>query len=137
MAAVVLDQVWIALASNLAAPITAYSSGFASGSGSQSAGNAGVDIRAGQGEVRMYASGRARNVVAVGTKRSYQMTLRMVSSSDMLTLESWINLTVLFRDRVGRKCFGVFNQIQPYDYKGQLLHDVTLTIVEVTTSEAV
>lgn len=135
MGSVTLGQVWIAPTSDLTAGISAYSGGFAPMSSTSAAMTRGTDMRSGRGQVRTYANGRVRNVVAAGISRSFAMTLQMVTTAQMFTLESWINQTVLYRDTRGRKIYGVFNGLQVYDYKGTDWHDVTLTVTEVTFSE--
>lgn len=88
-----------------------------------------------QGEVRTYAGGRQRSVSAVGVKETLTLTLKNVDQTSIDTLETWFGQTVCVRDHRGRRWFGVFYALEIADRRKKTMHDVGITIYEVTYTE--
>lgn len=143
MASVTLNAVWIGLASDLSAQISAGSMGSMGDSSSSGAATALArsDTITNQGTVQQFANGVLRSIATVGTANVYQCTLRALTWAQKETLKSWFTpepQLCLLRDRVGRRIWGVFSAIAVGDYMGQSqLHDVSLTFSEVTWTDQV
>ena len=136
MAVLGLTQVFVAAVSDLATVVAANSTGI--NPQAQSSTASGTDVRTGGGQTRMYAAGNVRNVTTPGTRRVYTVVLELLTMAQFQTLEAWMNKTVLLRDSQGRKCYGVYNQVKLADWKGLGdAHEVTITVTEVSYSEAV
>lgn len=126
MASVALETVLLALASDLSAPLALDVSSLDEQESSTA------------GEVRTYANGRRRSVSRAGTVRSIAVAFDLVAArSTLTTLRSWRGRVVLFRDPYGRKMYGTFFAV---DAKERIPVDVmecSLTLTEVSFSEAV
>ena len=96
------------------------------------------DTRAVQGRVATYSGGRQRAVTQEGVGGTWELTLRLVTHADTVTLRSWLGQTILVRDNRGRKEWGVILEVPRTAWKDNLdLYDVALTLLIVTVDEAV
>jgi hypothetical protein len=90
------------------------------------------------GEVRTYAGGRRRAVVAEGVTGSVPFRLRSVPSADIATLESWFGQLIRWRDHRGQKFYGTFFSVERSERKDMIdLYDLSLTLEEMTYTEEV
>lgn len=124
MASVALDRVVLSLASDPSQAVAAFSSDRS-------------EQLAVPGEVRRMANGRLRTVKRKGTVTSLGATLRNLTPAQVKTLKGWAGETVLFRDVWGRKLYCVYFTPTTKDYTDRSGQDVTLSLSEVTFSEAV
>ena len=84
------------------------------------------------GQVRTYAGGRLRLVTTAGVARTAAVTRDQIN-----WLQSVVGQTVLVRDDRGRKIWGTFLTPKVTENQHNGNGDVTLTINEITYSEAV
>ena len=125
MASVALDTVWLSLASDLTQSLQLEVSSLS-------------DDDVVFGEVRRYAGGRDRSIVRKGRRRTFELSFDAVGNrAQIATLRGWTGLVVLLRDPFGRKAYCVFygsplSERIPVD-----MPEVSLTLSEVTVSEAV
>lgn len=124
MASVVLDRVVLSLASDPSQAVAAFSSDRA-------------DQPTVPGEVRRMANGRLRVVRRKGSSRSIGATLRNLTPAQVETVIGWTGETVLFRDVWGRKVYCAYFAPSIKDYADRSGQDVSLSLSEVTFSEAV
>lgn len=89
------------------------------------------------GQVRRYASGRTRAVVPVGVPNQFQLVAAACSRDVIVWLESHTGQLLLVRDDRGRKFYGTYFQPGTAEHAYDLEGDVSLTIDEVSYSEAV
>lgn len=123
MASVVLDRVWVHLASDLNSHVTFFSADWS-------------DNRSARGEVRTYANGRRRVIRRAGTSRQIGFTAKVLTRVQVDTLVSWAGRVVLVRDTKGRKVYCTFFTVDVGDFVDGS-HEVTVAATEVTFSEAV
>lgn len=90
------------------------------------------------GQVRTYANGRRRSVTRAGISRTINLTFDVVADRASLDLlRSWRGQVVLFRDPRGRKVWGVFYEIEIDENVAVDIAEVSLSLTELTVSEAV
>lgn len=123
MATLVLDRVWINLVAT-GQSMNAYSKD----RGRQMA----VD-----GEVRTYGGGRRRAVIAVGRLNTVPFTLVQLSELQVVNLEEWMGLLVMFRDHRGQRFVGTYFGMDFKERKPKDRWDIGLTLHEVTWVEGV
>lgn len=123
MATVVLDTVWLALAS---APGTAVQLDVTELS----------DDDPVVGEVRVMASGRLRSVRGAARPASVRVSAD-VTRAQLATLRSWVGQVVLLRDPFGRKEYGVYYSLPASERVPVDFPSVEFTLQRVTFSEAV
>lgn len=123
MASVKLDRCYLAMASDLANPVAAFSTDRA-------------EVLSAPGEVRRMANGRLRTVTRKGTSTSLSVTLRLLTPTQVATLRSWTGQTLLFRDKRGRKLYCAYFTVGVKDYVDPTIQDVVLSLSEVSFSEA-
>jgi len=89
------------------------------------------------GEVRPYANGRYRAINRAGVQSRHNVTLPACSRMQIAWIEAKAGQLLCIRDDRGRKYYGVYYNPtideHPYDTNA----DVTLSLIEVTHSEAV
>jgi hypothetical protein len=88
------------------------------------------------GEVRRYAGGRLRAVARAGAASGVSL-VGSVSPSDLALIRSWVGTTVLFRDGLGTRWWGCFFDAPSVPTPDGKRAMVTLTLQQVTVSEAV
>lgn len=123
MATLQLDRVWLNLMSTGDA-LSAYSNGRTR--------NMAVD-----GEVRTYGGGRRRSVTAVGRGNSMAFTLVNLQVLEMVTLENWLGLEVMYRDFRGQRFVGAYFSLEYREHKDPGRWDIGLTLNEVSWAEGV
>lgn len=123
MASVVLDRAYLNLADTPSSSISGFTSGRA-------------ETLTVPGDVRRMANGRLRVVSRVGSATSLTVTFRALTPEQTQTLREWVGRTVLFRDVLGRKMYGVYFSVDVTDYADRSGHDAQLVLSEVTFSEA-
>jgi len=90
------------------------------------------------GEVRHYANGRRRVISRTSRHRTVPLEFDLVDERDTLeTLRGWCGQVVLYRDPRGRKVYGVFHELDIDENVSTDFASVSLTLTEVTYSEAV
>jgi len=124
MASVALDTVYLALVSNLTAPLLLDVPGI-------------DDDDEGFGEVRSYANGRQRSISGAGGRRTIDLEPDWLTRAEVALLRSWKKQMVLYRDPTGRKIYGVFHRVRSSPYILNQMERVSFTLTEVTFSEAV
>lgn len=89
------------------------------------------------GEVRLYANGRFRSIKRAGAQQQLAATLAACDRDQVDWIEAHAGRLLLVRDDRGRKFYGTYYgptiDEHPYDDEA----DVTLTLVEISHSEAV
>lgn len=123
MAEILLDELWIHDADNLAT--------FVRVTLDRETEQPTVD-----GETRMYASGRMRAIVRPGRPGAHQLRCLQVERADVDQLRAWVGKLLLFREPRGRKFYGWYRAL-PITELPVDLADVDLTVDELTHSEAV
>jgi hypothetical protein len=123
MATVTLDRAWLSLAADPSVAVSFFTTGRG-------------DQRAKPGEVRRYANGRLRTVTRVGSEQTLTLMARSLTPAQVDQLDSWRGTVVLFRDAWGRKMYGTFFTLAVADWPDRQSHDVTLTLQQVSFSEA-
>ena len=89
-------------------------------------------------EVERYAAGRIRSVVRPGVGSGIKVAAAYVSRATADTLRTWVGETLMWRDPMGRKVFGVFDQLDIKETVG--LHtkpSVSFQLIETTWDEEV
>ena len=127
MTTVTLSGVWVSLASDLTQTVTMGLSGES-------------DMTSRPVDVRRYAGGRVRSVTRPGVTKKLNLSFELATRTDMLQLEDWVGLTVLYRDPRGRRLWGVFGAVDETEIPGVVDGDtvnVDLTLSEITFDEAV
>lgn len=126
MASVALSDAWISLASDLTQSVTMELTGE-------------NDQTRRPVETRRYAGGRVRAISRPGVKKQLGLNFEMANRSEFHTLEDWIGKTVLYRDPLGRRLWGVYGEVSGAEIPGAATDalNVNLTLSEVTYSEAV
>ncbi len=90
------------------------------------------------GDVGTYAGGRQRAIADEGVSGSFPFTLVAVPTADSLILRSWLGETVLYRDNLGRKMYGVIFEDSRRPWKQSPgLWNVSLVLHLVDVDEAV
>lgn len=89
------------------------------------------------GEVRQYAGGNKRAVTSEGVMSTFGFTLRDMSLADIVTLKSWIGLTVQVRDHRGQRFFGTYFKVTPIEHSEIADYDVAITLNVVSYNEEV
>lgn len=123
MASVVLREVWIHDADDLADNITG--DGFGDGGPEDSV----------RGEVRTYSQGRRRAVKRKGEARTYGRTFPSASVDLVDWLTDHLGRTVMVRDPRGRLFWAVYFAVSVPDRHGRVRPDVTISFESVTFSE--
>lgn len=95
MAEITLDQVWIAAYTDLATSYMVDAIGIS-------------ETEVSPGEVRRYAGGVYRAVSGAGSAPVLSMQAVGLARSDYDALKALVGQTVMYRDPLGRKIFGVF-----------------------------
>jgi hypothetical protein len=91
-----------------------------------------------RGEARWRANGRRVAVTQAGQKVEIPLTFDVVSDRALLaTIRSWEGVLLLYRDPRGRKVWGLFWQPEIEENVAVDVATVSLTIVEISHSEAV
>lgn len=125
MASVALDTVILSLASDLTQMIPLDVSSLSEDDGVA-------------GETRIYANGRVRSITRAGRRRTVPITFDLVQDRATLgRLRTWIGKTVLARDPYGRKLYGVFHGLSVTERIPVDVVEVSLTLAEISYSEAV
>ena len=89
-------------------------------------------------EVERYAAGRIRSVVQPGVGSGITVAAAHVPRATADTLRTWVGETLMWRDPMGRKVFGVFDQLDIKETVG--LHtkpSVSFQLIETTWDEEV
>lgn len=90
------------------------------------------------GETRTYASGRVRSITRAGRRRTVPLTFDLVQDRATLDLlRSWAGTTVLVRDPYGRKLYAVYHSLSVKEIIPVDVVEVSLTLTEISVSEAV
>lgn len=114
MASVVLGDMWINLASDLSQHVVIRRA-------------ASTWSTPKVGEVRLYASGRARVISQAGGLGQTTANVRTTDMALIATLQSWEGQTVLVRDERGRSAWGVFFDVpQTDDVARRVVFDLTI-----------
>ncbi len=126
MTTLTLEDAWISLASDLSQSVTM-----------ELTGQSNMPSR--PVEVRRYAGGRTRVITRPGVKKAINANFELANRADMLILEDWIGLPVLYRDPVGRRLWCVFGAVDESEIPGASLDtvNVNLTLQEITWDERV
>lgn len=124
MAAVFLDRVWLTSPSDLSVSVATLAD-FDDSETTES-----------DGKVMAYANGRRRLITTAATTRTISRTLQALTDDDLALLRSWQGTVVLYRDELGRKCFGALLAV-PETPREAGSHDVKMTLTEIDFSEAV
>lgn len=125
MASILVPAVWLALAADLTQQIELDVDELS-------------DELTVDGEVRTYAGGRRRSITKAGQPRQIPISGRLLAQRTLLeTLTSWRGQVVLYRDARGRKAFGTFFALTVVENPVVDACDISLTLQEVTVSEAV
>lgn len=123
MATLQLDRVWINLMATGDA-LSAYST--------DRGRNMALD-----GEVRTYGGGRRRSVTAVGRGNTMAFTLVYLQELQVVTLENWMGLEVMYRDFRGQRFVGAYFALGYKEHKEPTRWDISLTLNEVSWTEGV
>jgi hypothetical protein len=89
------------------------------------------------GEVRTYAGGRLRNVSWDGDQQNLNLTFGVLTRSAVRWVERHAGRTIVVRDPVGRKFFGVYRNPRITERRGENAADVSLTVEQTSSSEVV
>lgn len=91
------------------------------------------------GAFRSYAGGRTRVITTLGDSRSTPLTLQSLTDAQLTLLDQWRGKVTLLRDASGWRKWGSFTDLKWNDVPGPsgMIHDVTLTFIEVTYQEGV
>lgn len=89
------------------------------------------------GEVRQYGGGRLKAATTTTIAQQLPPTLLLDTRDEEAAIEAWQGRTVCVRDPKGRKYYAVYFNPQITEYPGLDMSVVTLTLDEVTQSEAV
>lgn len=91
----------------------------------------------GRSDVRAYANGRSRLIRRAGQSRLTTVALPLLDRTQVLWLEAHADQLVLMRDQMGRKFYGVYSGAM-FEERGYVDEaDSSLTVTEVSYSEAV
>lgn len=93
--------------------------------------------KAQDGEVRALSNGRRRVVRRAGVGRTASLEVRAATRAEVDWLEEHVGDLVCVRDDRGRKFFGVYLVVAADEIRGNDYADVSLSLSEVTHSEAV
>ncbi len=97
-----------------------------------------ADAVAMDGAVATYAGGRQRSVTVEGVSGNMPFTLIAVPVADTLTLRSWYGETVLYRDNLGRKMYGVLFEDSRTPWKQSPgMYNVSMVLQLVDVDETV
>ena len=90
-------------------------------------------------DTRRYAGGRVRAITRPGSKKQLNLNFELASRADMHQLEDWIGQTVLYRDPLGRRLWGVYAAVDESEIPGADTDtvNVNLTLLEITVDETV
>lgn len=89
-------------------------------------------------EVRRLANGRLRTITrAGGPRRRVAVSATYVTRAEVEWLEEHVGVLLCVRDDRGRKVFGVYHTVQIDEHRGIEDGGVSLSVDEVTYSEAV
>lgn len=125
MAAVVLETVWLNLAAD---PSVRMSFPMMSE----------LNVATTQpGEVRTMANGRQRLVRVAGLSRAVSLTLAYCTPAQVAWLELHVGELMCVRDDRGRKLFAAYLQVPVDEHQSGGHSDVSLSLSEITHSEAV
>lgn len=125
MATVTLGTVWLNLAADPSDYISLPTMSSLSVSTSQ------------PGEVRRLANGRLRVVRQAGQARGASVDADGVTEAEVDWLESHVGEVVCIRDDRGRKFFGVYLGVDVEEIRASVYANVSLSLTNVTHSEAV
>lgn len=89
------------------------------------------------GEVRTYAGGRRRAIQRPGRFHELTATLPACTRDQLEWLAEKVGSPVLVRDDRGRKFYGVFFDVDTDEHQYDAEGDASLSITEITHSEAV
>jgi hypothetical protein len=89
------------------------------------------------GTVRRYAAGRTRAVAQAGVPSQFQVATVASPRATIVWLESHTGQMVLVRDDRGRKFYATYFQPATVEHAYNSDGDVTLTLAELSHSEAV
>lgn len=89
------------------------------------------------GKVQTYANGRLRYIGSPTRSRSWSIDLQACTRDQVSWLEDHAGRIVCARDDRGRKVFGVFVSVPADEHQYDDETDVSLSLAEVTVSEAV
>lgn len=89
------------------------------------------------GEIQDYAGGRQRFIGNSSDRGQFQVTLRRLTLTQVLALETWRGQVVLVRDHRGQGFYGVFPGLDRVEHKIATLYDATITLQFVTADEGV
>lgn len=123
MVAITLRQAWINLVAT-GAGVTAPTTG------------RGLEGDVG-GEVRGYAGGRQRFIGKEGVSGQFTLTLRLLTLTQVVLLESWRGRLVQVRDHRGQQVFGVYVALTRVEHKNPALYDASIVVRAVTYDEGV
>lgn len=89
-----------------------------------------------EGEFRRYTSGRFRTVLRPGSTRTAEIQLASLDREAVAWLELHVGDLLCVRDHVGRKFYGAFLSVPAVEHRYNTEADVTLTLTEITHTEA-
>jgi hypothetical protein len=89
------------------------------------------------GEVRVYAGGRLRDVSWDGDQENLNLTFGVMTRAAIRWVELHAGKPVVVRDPVGRKFFGVYRNPRITERRGENAADVSLTVQQTSASEVV
>lgn len=124
MASVTLDRVWLNDAADLDDSVSFYTQGRG-------------DQQALSGSVRQYANGRARLITSASSSLSVPFTAVALEWADVQWLRDHIGRVVLFRDKPGRRVWGVYLSVDVDDRRKQESFDVKISLQRLSYDEAV
>ncbi len=88
------------------------------------------------GEVRQYAGGRTRLVVKAGTPRTIALDLPELDRTQVTWLEGHVGQVVCVRDDRGRKIWAAYLTAGVDETQGDTTGGASITLVEVSFTEA-
>lgn len=88
---------------------------------------------------RRYSAGRVRAITRPGVKKELGLSFDLATRAQLDTLVGWVGQTVLYRDPLGRRMWGVFGEVQANEIPGVDGDsvNVNLTLSEITFDEVV
>lgn len=125
MASITLATVWLSVASDYSDYITLTTM------------SALTSAPQNPGSVRRYAGGRFRAVTQAGTPNQFAVNAHACDRTTIEWFESHTGIVVLVRDDRGRKFYGTYFVPSTTEHAYDVEGDITVTISEVSFSEAV
>lgn len=89
------------------------------------------------GEVRVYAGGRLRDISWDGDQQVLTLTFGVMARTAVQWVEAHAGKPIVVRDPVGRKFFGVYRNPRITERRGENAADVSLAVVATSASEVV